>query len=250
MPSLLTTGLWSRSYYSLSEANDEILGDLALRNNNIVKSGDIGRWLNRSQTIMARDSQAFQASFNVATVSGTAEYVLPGDSSALAVSVVEALYKNVPLWPLSTSQLYAWNVKWRSAASSTPWAYYQRGMSSIGLYPSPSSSGTTDLVVTAVVIPPKVTDPNDFFYVPVGCEDGLIAYASWKASVKDAFGEGRERIADFKAEWKHTLARACQIVREAQGQRIVRFGENGLLYDGNARFGGWWMDPNAIATHL
>ena len=250
MPSLLISDLYTRSYFSLSEAQDEVLGDLALRNTNIVTSGDIGRWLNRAQTLLARDSQAFFADFEIVTTSGTAEYAVPGDSGALALSITEVLYKNVPLWCLSISQLYAWNVKWRSAASSTPWAYYQRGMSSIGLYPAPSSSGTADLVVTAAVIPPKVTEPEDFFYVPVGCEDGLISYAKLQASLKDAFGEGERRIPEYKEEWKLAKARACQLVRDAQGQRIIRFGENGLLYDGRAPFGGWWFDPSAVATHF
>ena len=249
MPVILLDDLYTRSTFTYAEANDRVLGDLGLRNNNMITSGDVGNWMNEAQTILARDSQAFYATFAIPTVSGTAEYAIPFDSGARAISIVTAEYKGVALFPYSLLTVYAENPRWRTAPASTPRGYWQRSFSSIGLYPAPSSSGSADLVVIAAVVPPQVTAPDDFFYIPHGCEDALIVYAKLCASIKDAYGEGKERIPFFAAEWKAAKLRVEQMVAESRGQEIISAGQIGLLRDRDYPFW-WWNDPGAVATPL
>jgi hypothetical protein len=249
MPQLVTTGLYTRTSYSFSEAVDQVLGDLGLRDNTVITSGDVGNWMNAAQRRLAVDTHAFIASWNIQTVSGTAEYVMPSDANGTALSILEATYQGAPLRPVNVAQLYSYNYRWHTAAASTPLGYYQHGAGSIGLYPAPSASGTADLVVWAIAIPPQVTAPDDLFYVPHGCEDALIAYAELRAAIKDAFGEGKDRIPIFEQEWKEWKLRAQQIAREAQGAMITRLGEDALIYGNPWPYPfGWWWDPTAVAT--
>jgi hypothetical protein len=245
----LVSSLWTRSSFTLSEAQDQVLGDLGLRSNTIITSGDIGTWLNRAQRRIAVDTRSFITSWNIATVSGTAEYVMPSDAGGRAISILELLFKNVPLRPVNMAQLYSWNYKWHSQAAGTPLAFWQHGAGSIGVYPAPSSSGTSDLVAWAIAIPPVVTAPEDFFYIPHGCEDALIAYAELRAAVKDAFGEGKDRIPILAAEWKSWELRVQQIVREAQASMIVRMGEDAIVWgDWGPYSRGFFWNPGDIAT--
>lgn len=249
MPAVLISSLWTRTSYTYSQANDQVLGDLGLRDNSVVTSGDVGNWLNAAQRRIAVDTRSFITSWQIATVSGTAEYVMPSDAGGRAISILEVLYKNRPLRPLNVSQLYAYNYLWHSAVPATPLAFYQHGAAGIGLYPAPSASGVSDLVVYAIAIPPQVTAPQDFFYAPAGCEDALIAYAELRAAVKDAFGEGKDRIPILAAEWKEWRARAAQIVRESQASMIVRAGEDAVIWSGNYGVPNvWWWNPNDVAV--
>lgn len=247
MPAVLISSLWTRTSYTLEEANDQVLGDLGLRDNNTITSGDVCTWLNAAQRRIAVDTRSFITSWQIATVSGTAEYVMPSDAGGTAISILEVLYKNRPLRPLNVSQLYAYNYLWHSAVPATPLAFYQHGAAGIGLYPAPSASGVSDLVVYAIAIPPQVTAPEDFFYCLAGCEDALIAYAELRAAVKDAFGEGKDRIPILSQEWREWRLRAQQIARESQASMIVRAGEDAVIYP---MFQGmsWWWNPNDVAT--
>src|SRR5438477_293740 len=59
MPLLVISDLFTRTSYTFDEAIDTIMGDLGLRENTIITSGDCGTWLNRAQNILARDSKSF-----------------------------------------------------------------------------------------------------------------------------------------------------------------------------------------------
>lgn len=256
------SALWTRTTYTVNQAVTRIQNDLALANTNFISSGNVLDWMNEGQMILARDSQAFVVTTFIPTVSGTTEYALPnandGGGSYYFVSVQEASYRASsaasgttyrPLFDLSINQLYAYHPRWRDAPSSQPWAYYQRGMSAIGLYPGPSVSGTTDLRITGVVIPPNVTSGTDQFYVPIGLQDAPLIYAKLQASLKDAYGEGRDRLPIYREEWQVAKRRAQQLVQEAMTGEIVRMGENALLFGYGPRYGLLW-DPTAIATPL
>lgn len=243
------SSLWTRTTYTFDEAQDQVLGDLGLRSNTVVTSGDIGNWMNAAQRRIAVDTRSFVTSWPIQTASGTAEYVMPSDAGGKAIAILEVLYKNKPLRPLNMAELYSYNYFWHSAPSTTPLGFYQHGAGSIGLYPSPDSSGTSDLVVWAIAIPPQVTAPDDFFYCPHGCEDALIAYAELRAAVKDAFGEGKDRIPILAQEWKEWRLRAEQIVREAQPAMITRLGEDAIIWKGTPGFPWqWFWNPNDLAT--
>jgi hypothetical protein len=254
--------LWTRTSYTVTQAVSRIQGDLALANTNFLTSGNCLNWLNESQMILARDSQAFVVTTFIPTVSGTSEYALPsandGAGNYYFISIQEAGYRAStaasgttyrPLFDLSVNQLYAYHPRWRDAPASQPWAYYQRGMSSIGLYPAPSVSGTTDLRVTGAVVPPDAVSGTDTFYVPIGMQDAPLVYAKLQASLKDAYGEGRDRIPVYREEWQAAKRRCQQIVQEALTGEIVRMGENALLFGYGPRYGILW-DPTAVATPL
>jgi len=249
VPALLISSLWTRTQFTLEEATDQILGDLGLRSNTIVTSGDCATWLNAAQRRLAVDTRSFVVSFNIATVSGTAEYVLPSDAGARAISILECLYKNKPLRPLNVAQLYAYNYQFHNAPASTPLGYYMHGAAGIGLYPAPSSSGTSDLVAWVIAIPPQVTAPEDFFYCVHGCDDALLSYAELRAAIKDAYGEGKDRLAILSQDWKEWQLRAQQITREANAAMITRMGEDAIVWQGTTTWPWvWFWDPTSVAT--
>src|SRR5689334_22454884 len=87
IPALLLDNHYTRSPYTLSEAVDTVLGDLGYRDNNFITSGDVVTWMNRAQTILARQAMGFRATFVTDITSGTAEYAIPFDASARPVAI-------------------------------------------------------------------------------------------------------------------------------------------------------------------
>jgi hypothetical protein len=77
MPDLLFPSDYTRSSYTLEDLSDRVLGDLGLRNNNLITSGDIRRWGVEAQTILARDTRSFHLVVVSGVTSGTAEYPIP-----------------------------------------------------------------------------------------------------------------------------------------------------------------------------
>ncbi len=248
MPAILLETLYTRTSYTLADAVTEVLSDLALDDNTVITSGDVRRWMNRAQDIIARDTQAFEVTTVMGVTSGTYEYALPSESAGRAIAIIEVLYNDDPLPFLSLGQLYAYDPNWRIRGNGTPQFYYLRGMSAIGLYPAPALTESDSLTVTYRAIPPVVTEDEDQFYCPHGCEDALLLYAKLQASLKDAFGEGKERIGFYRGEWKEARARAVQVVAQTAEHEKVHMGEYSLY--NNSPLPPSAFPPNSIATGL
>jgi hypothetical protein len=247
VPSLQLDSRYTRSTQTLAEISGTVLGDLGLRNNNFVTSGDLTRWCNRAQVILARETQCFHVTTTSGTTSGTAEYPIPAESTGKAIAIQRVMYNGKPLCCVSINQLFAHNYYWQTAGPGTPRYYYHQGLSSIGLYPCPDTTDEDILQITTTVIPPEVTEPEDLLYIPHGLDDAIEIYCKLQASLKDAYGEGKERIAVYRQEWNDVLKRAKDLANTIMENEPVRVGEDAWTMGGRNPF---WVSPDAVATPL
>jgi len=228
MPSILLDNHYTRTPYTLEEAVDTVLGDLAYRDNNFITSGDIVTWLNRGQTILAREAMGFRATLVMETTSGTAEYAMPFDSTARPLAIQSVRWNDTPLPIVSEPQLFALDPLWETHPSSVPRYYYLRGVNIIGFYPIPNTTDADALQVKIISLPPITSELEDTFYCPYGCEDGILTYAKLQACIKDRIGEGKDLIPYFSNEWKMAKIEARNVVKNFSEREVIRFGEYAL----------------------
>lgn len=247
MPASLTSHSYTRSSYTLDDLVDRVLGDMAYRNNNFITSGDVRRWANEAQTILARDTRSFHLVLTSGVTSGTSEYPIPDDVIGRTIGIEEVLHDGIPLPCFAINRLYAENPYWRDAPAGTPRAYYHRGFATVGLYPTPDTTDSDILTLVVTAIPPEVTEAEDNFYVLHGLEDALVTYCCLKASLKDSYGEGKERIAIYREEWRICQRRAQEVAASMNEGERLRYGEDAQLFHGT--FDPFWTSPNAVATH-
>lgn len=248
MADIVTTGNYSRSYYTLSELQDRVLGDLGYRNNNLITSGDITNWANEAQTILARRTKAFHLTVVSGTTSGTTEYPLPSDSLGRALSIEAVMYSGAPLQPVAQNELLARDYWWFTRPAGTPQVYYVQGFSSIGLYPCPDTTTAAGLTLMITALPPQVTADNDFFYLPTGMDDAIITYCKLMASLKDGYGEGKARLEIYAPLWQQALREADQFVEDVAENEHLRMGENAQLF--RANIDPFWVNPQTVASPL
>jgi hypothetical protein len=248
MPSLLLGGNYTRSSYTLTDLIDRVLGDLGLRNNNLVTSGDIRRWANEAQTILARDTRSFRMIVVSGVTSGTAEYPIPSEVEGRTIAIEEVLFDGRPIPCFAINRVYAENAYWRTAQAGTPRCYYHRGFSTIGLYPSPNADAADALTLVVTAIPPEVTEPEDQYYILHGLEDAIVTFCCLRASIKDAYGEGKSRIDFYREEWRIAQRRAQEVAASMPERESLRIGENAVL------LGHWanpfWTPADTVATPL
>jgi hypothetical protein len=247
MPALVLSNYYSRSKWTLEEIQDQVLGDLGLRNNNFVTSGDIERWANNAQDILARDTRAFHVTLTSGTTSGTSEYPIPNDVIGKALTIECVMYDGTPLPCVSQNWLDAHNRYWRTAPVGTPQYYYHRGFSVVGLYPNPDTTDEDILTVYVTALPPAVSEPEDLFYIPHGLDDAITTYCKLQASLKDAYGEGKGRIEYYKNEWMICQRKAMEIAASVNENEILRIGEQAAWGGG---FDPFYTSSTTIATEL
>lgn len=160
-------------------------------------------------------------------VAATAEYDLPSTASYRCLMIEEVWHLDVPLAPTTRDRVRQLSPNWRNE-SGTPFCYFLRGTSSIYLYPAPSVTDSDALDVFFAALPPKVTTAGDQYYLPHGFEDYLLNYGNWRASVKDAHGEGARRVEMYLGLWMKDLERGKQKVQEADNQEVVSMGEEAV----------------------
>jgi hypothetical protein len=247
MPVIVLSSNFTQSSYIATGAIDRVLGDLGYRDSNFVTTGDVLAWLNEGQMILARETKCFHVTTASGVTSGTAEYPLPSESTARCIAVEEVLYDGDPLPFITNQQLYAHYPRWREAAPSTPLWYYMRGNSVIGLYPTPDTSTSDILTITYTALPPDVTSPLETFKVMHGAEDLLLVYAKLCASIKDQFGEGKERIPMLRERWERGLLQAGGLAKSVTENEVVRIGENGLM---GGQMDPFFISPETLAVSL
>lgn len=246
MPNLNLSANYTRSTFTLDDLVDRVQGDLALRNSNIITSGDITRWANEAQRTLARDTRAFHLLIASGVTSGTSEYPIPEDVAGRTICIEEVSFDGDPLPCVPIDFLYAENRNWRTATPGTPIYYYQNGFSVLGLYPAPDADDTDALSLVVTVIPPDVTEPDDQYYVIHGLEDAIVCFCCYRASLKDAYGEGKERIAVYRAEWQEWQRRAMEVAASINENEIVRIGQKAAYGETLNPFYTNW---NTVASH-
>lgn len=247
MPNLLLSNSYTRSSFTLSDLVDRVLGDLGLRNNNLVTSGDITNWANDAQRILARDTRSFHLLIASGVTSGVAEYPIPNDVVGRTIVIEEVIFDGTPLPCAEISQLYAINRFWRTAPAGTPLYYYQNGFSVLGLYPCPDADDTDALTLVVTAVPPDLTEEEDQFYILHGMEDAIVTYCCLRASLKDAYGEGAHRIPIYRDEWALCQRRAQEIAASINDHEILSYGSKARYSD---YFDPFYTDFNTVATSL
>ena len=209
MPTLLTANPQTRSSYTMEELRDRVLGDLGLRDNGLITENDIDRWAMEAQDKLCQESRWYKVIDYIGASGGVNENELP--AKCLGISYVD--YDSIPLSPVVLSDLHISHPYWRSD-TGTPSHYYMMGGNAIGLYPAPAASSGAVLMVIYTALAPEPVGDDDFYYCPPGAEDAIVHYCCWKASVKDAGGEGKLRDNQYAALWAHSLR---QIKRQVRG---------------------------------
>lgn len=165
------------------------------------------------------------------TVSGQVEYATPFDSTSRPLSIQSVRWNDTPLPYVTEQQLFALDPLWEIHTPSLPRYYYLRGVNVFGLYPAPNETDTDAITVKIIGLPPQVTEIEDNFFCPYGCEDALLTYAKLQACVKDRVGEGKDMIPYFSQEWKLAVQCARDTVKNFADRDTVRIGEAALYPD-------------------
>ena len=221
------------SSFTKAQARDIVRGDLGLRSNNLLVDSDLDRWMGTAQGDAARVTGWYQKDDqSIATSANQMLYDLPTD----LLSIRALRYKLLPLRLVTVEEMDRiwWN--WRQQGSGTPLYWFRRGMTSFGLFPAPSASGTTDLKMDYVAVPANPATDTDHYVIPTVLEEMLTSYAKYMASMKDSSGEGARRIDYYRKEWEQGLSDLMNLVRDtAEKERIVMGADgenlNGAFYD-------------------
>lgn len=225
---------------------DRVRGDLGLRSANLLTDTELAYWGVEAQDIAARETRWYKTSAYVNAVSGTKEYDLP--SGCLAIEEVNfstsgTAGTHLPMRLVTLSDLYEQDLYWRSSSTGTPLFYYLRGVTSYGLHSTPGTSITNGIQVVYVGLPTAPSAGGDFYAIPYGAGECIIAYVLWRASMKDATGEGGRRVDTYYQRWQQSLNDLKrQVESTSEGEACV------LGEAGEARGLGWYdgFNPNNV----
>ena len=187
-------------------------------------------WLNEAADEIAQETHWYRTSTSISIVAGTKEYDLPASPACLTVEEVwynptqKRLY---PMTPEDLEGLSFYAPSWRYSSRGEPVYFYINVNSAIGLHPTPDSSTASALFVVYTGLPPRATGSSDYIFAPAGSERAVVAYASWKASLKDATGEGGKRMDIFRAGWLEGLSKIKRQVEALFEDDMTVMGEYG-----------------------
>lgn len=239
MPALTTPTPYPRARLTLNEMVTRVKRDLSLDGSNLLSVADIVEWLNEAQEIWARETRWFKYSLSLSTVADQSEYPFPDSAAAQVLSIEHVRLDDQDLVPLHTQRRLDFAPSnWREQ-TGTPSHWFLRGMTVIVLWPAPDSASADGLSVYGTGLPPVVSEPEDQCYIPNSYDHALLAYAKWRASEKDAHGEGTRRLGRYEREWEDALRAGKLSVSEADEGAQVFLGSDALY----GRGPGWATIP-------
>lgn len=246
MPALLDDSTSPRSRKTLLQLRSRLRSDLGMTDNSLFSDTDCNDWFNEAQEEIARKLLWYRTSELMGTTNGTKEYALPIPVAGRCIRIEEVLYNDEQLVPVTLERLLQIDDNYRRAGVGTPEYYYVRGSSGFGLHVTPDTEDTDNLLVVFIGLPPEVTADNETFYVPHGCERGLLIYGKMMASEKDMSGEGQRRQALYEGRWERFLQEAsCQIDQTAErapavlgGDTMEEYGVSRVPWPTNVTFPG------------
>lgn len=211
--------------YTLTEFYDSVRGDVGLRATNLVTDADILRWGKEAMRAAAQETHYYRKTATIDSVINQAEYSLPTD----AINLEYVAYNQLPLELITYDELMIGEYYWRQTGSGTPLMYYRRGVTSYGLYPKPDATTVNVIELTYTALPAMPTTGSDHFNFPTANERLLLAYACWRASIKDATGEGGKRVDLYQREYMAEMLRFKQMVSDlGEGEATVMGGYSTL----------------------
>ena len=250
-PDTIVTAPVQRSRFQVSEFYTQVRSNTNLRSSNRVADSEILAWLNEAQDEIAQETHWYRTSTSISLTAGTKEYDLP--SSPACITVEEVWYNPTEkrLCPMTPDDLEALSFsapRWRYASRGEPIYFYINVNSAIGLHPTPDTTTASALFVVYTGLPPRATGSSDYIYHPAGQERTVVAYACWKASLKDATGEGGKRMDQFRAAYVEGLNKCKRQVEALYEDDMTVFGEYGTPLGRSYTPRADWFDGSPIVS--
>ncbi len=190
-----------QSRFTVAQLRDRVRGDIGARTLTFVTDGDIDTWANEASDLIASETKWYRlAEQSFPVTAGQGEYDLPAE--LLALEIVRFNLQRI--YPVSIENLPRYSIRWQQD-SGTPYLYYFRGATSIGLYPKPATTSATACKIDYTANPALPTLTTDKYNVPLGGDTVIVAYCCYKASVKDMTAEGRNRVPIYREEYQMGL---------------------------------------------
>jgi hypothetical protein len=224
------------SSFTKAEYRDRVRGDLGLRSNALLTDAEIDGWGHESQREVARITGWLRKTgTGIDVTAGTAEYDVPVD----ALAIEDVRYLGRTLQRVSIRDLRRNDPDWRDI-EGTPTHWYLRGMTAIGLHPNPTATDAGALVPHYTYFPAVPATDSDFYTVPTVLDRVLISYGKMMASQKDSIGEGRDRVALYRAEWEQGLREIAALVGEAAEGNLTVLGANSDVEEDGGYYDPLW----------
>jgi hypothetical protein len=236
-----------KSRFTIATFYDRVRGNCALRGSNRVTDADILEALNEACDEIAQETHWYRTSSSINATDGVKEYDLPA-----GILTVEEVWWNplsrrlFPVSPPELEDLYGSTPNWRYASEGTPTHYYVQVNSALGVHPTPDATTANAIFVVWTGLPPRADSSDDFLFHPAGHERTVINYACWKASLKDATGEGAKRLDHFRAAYVEGLSKCKRQVEALFEEGMTVYGEYGTGRGGRGFPRTDWMDGSAI----
>jgi hypothetical protein len=196
--------------YTQTELIAAVRGDIGLRATNLVTDADIVRWAAEFVRMAAAQTHFYRVTDNVDSTADTMEYSLPVDCIALEY----VAHNQIPLSLVAYDDLIQAEPYWRLTGSGTPYLWYVRGATSYGLYPAPSGTVVDAVQLIYTALPALPAGGSSKYSFPIANEHAIIAYCCYRASMKDATGEGGKRVDAYQKEWLSEIERMKQSVAD------------------------------------
>jgi hypothetical protein len=145
-----------------------------------ITDSDVIRWVNDAQTEIAIANDLLQVSASATTTAGTQKYTIP--TNLLILRSVK--WKGVKLQALSMEEADNIMVANDTTSQGTPTAFWQFARQ-IYLWPTPSTSNATDLVIYYTRQPVQVTATTDTPELPVQYHPRIVEYCIAQAAELD-----------------------------------------------------------------
>lgn len=196
--------------YTRDELITAVRGDVGLRATNLVTDADIIRWSSEIVRMAAQQAPFYRVTDDVDTTANTMEYPLPAD----CIQLEAVAHNDLPLELIAYDDLLALDPYWRLTGSGTPYSWYARGNTAYGLYPAPDATVVDAVQLIYTAIPAMPSGGSSKFNFPIANERLIIAYCSFRASMKDATGEGGKRVDYYEKEYMREMNRLIQSVAD------------------------------------
>ncbi|MGH7383524.1 MAG: hypothetical protein ACREKR_15115, partial [Candidatus Methylomirabilales bacterium] len=208
MPVFLSPDLAPRISLTLSECRDRIRGSLGERDSSLFTDADLNFFLNEAVEILATELDWYRISFIFGTTAGQKEYQLPDPTTGHFLQMEEVRVDGRMMQPITLRELSVLEINYQqNSGTGSPSYYYVRGNTAVGLHITPGTTDIDNVEALYAALPPRIVAPDDFLYGPGGSQHAYLAYSLLQCSIKDAHGEGRQRIPIYDAQWKEAKAR-------------------------------------------
>lgn len=178
-------------------------------NNRLFTAAQVLAKLQEAQEKFVLDTRVLRDSATDSTVSGTQEYSLPSD----VMDIVRIAVAGVELRRISKADLDFYNAARWDQTNGVPKYYYvdlDPNNKVFGFYPTPNTSGSSDIAVEYVKIPPTLSAdasvPFDGHTLLIPYHNAIADWAAWKLLSIRPSQENLVRRQDFKRSYDDAVS--------------------------------------------